>query len=317
MLYNYTVAIQTIGGQFMPDDDLDLLPLQELLKKYIPKGRPALIPALHEAQATYGYLPAPVAKEIAFALKVPLAEVFGVIEFYSMFHSKPVSKTIIHVCHDPACALAGSDALMKDLVKRYPRSTGDSSPPEGVTVERAPCLGLCELAPAIMVKDVQRGHVDTSGAGKLLEEFGEKPYSILGGSVRELTINCGKRRATTLEEYQASGGYDALRKALGMEPAAVINEVKTSGLVGRGGAAFPTGLKWESAAKEPAIPKYVICNGRRSRTGHLQGSCAPGGGSPPDFGRFDHCRLCCGVAPGDHFSARRVYECPARHDPCA
>ena len=251
----------------MPDQDLDLLPLHEILQAYIPKGRHALLPALHAAQDFYGYLPAAVAAEIAAALKVPLSEVYGVIEFYSMFHTEPVSKTIIHVCNDPACALAGSDALMKNLVNQYAGSFGETAAAEGVTVERSACLGLCELAPAIMVRDVQRGLVDASGAGKLLEEFGEKPYSIIGGSVRELTANCGKRRATTLEEYQASGGYEALRKALSMDPAAVIAEVKASGLVGRGGAAFPTGVKWEGAAKEPAEPKYVICNADESEPG--------------------------------------------------
>jgi len=251
----------------MSESDLDLQPLQALLQPYIPKGRHALLPALHAAQELYGWLPEAVAREIASALNVPAVEVYGVIEFYSMFHSKPVSKTIIHVCHDPACALAGSDALMKDLVKRYPRSTGDSSPPEGVTVERAPCLGLCELAPAVMVQEEQRGHADRSGAGSLLDEFGEKPYSIIGGDVRELTANCGRRRATTLEEYVAAGGYTALRKALSMQPDAVIAEVKASGLVGRGGAAFPTGLKWESAAREPAFPKYVICNADEAEPG--------------------------------------------------
>ena len=64
-----------------------------------------------------------------------------------------------------------------------------------------------------------------------------------------------------------SGGYAALRKALALDPAAVIAEVKASGLVGRGGAAFPTGLKWEGAAKEAAEPKYVICNADEAEPG--------------------------------------------------
>jgi len=249
----------------MPDLDLDLAPLRSLLEKFIPRGRPALLPALHAAQALYGYLPAPVATEIARALRVPLSEVFGVIEFYSMFSSEPVSKTIVHVCNDPACAMAGADALMKNLLRQYPDLDAQSH--QEIVIERAPCLGLCEFAPAIQVRDIQRGHVDPSGAGKLLEEFGEKPYSILGGDARELTVNCGKRRPTTLDEYIAGGGYAALRKALSMDPSAVVAEVKASGLVGRGGAAFPTGLKWEGAAKEAAKPKYVICNADEAEPG--------------------------------------------------
>ena len=249
----------------MPELDLDLQPLHSMLEQYIPKGRPALLPALHAAQAIYGYLPAPVAAAVASALHVPLSEVFGVIDFYSMFYPEPVSKTIVHVCNDPACAMAGSEALMKNLVHQYAGSAVTTD--QGITIERAPCLGLCELAPAIMVKDVQRGHVDASGAGRLLAEYGEKPYSVLGGDVRVLTQNCGKHRPTTLDEYVQSGGYAALRKSLALDPAAVIAEVKASGLVGRGGAAFPTGLKWEGAAKEAAEPKYVICNADEAEPG--------------------------------------------------
>ena len=74
-------------------------------------------------------------------------------------------------------------------------------------------------------------------------------------------------RRTTLDEYVARGGYRGLRKALGMSPEAVIAEVKASGLVGRGGAAFPTGLKWEGAAQAPGKTKYVVCNADESEPG--------------------------------------------------
>ncbi len=249
----------------MPESDLDLSPLRSILQDLLPKGRSALLPSLHAAQDLYGYIPSPAASEIASALHVPLSEVYGVIEFYSMFSSQPVSKTIIHVCNDPACAMAGSDALMKNLIRQY--SDANAKNGDEIVVERAPCLGLCEMAPAIMIKDIQRGHVDASGAGRLLEEFGEKPYSIIGGDAHELTQNCGKHRPTTIGEYVAGGGYNALRKVLSMDPAAVIAEVKASGLVGRGGAAFPAGLKWEGAAKEAARPKYVICNADEAEPG--------------------------------------------------
>jgi NADH-quinone oxidoreductase subunit F len=70
-----------------------------------------------------------------------------------------------------------------------------------------------------------------------------------------------------LSEYEASGGYQGLRAALGMSPAAVIAEVKASGLVGRGGAAFPTGIKWEGAAQASGQTKYVVCNADESEPG--------------------------------------------------
>jgi NADH-quinone oxidoreductase subunit F len=85
--------------------------------------------------------------------------------------------------------------------------------------------------------------------------------------VHILTANCNKGRPTSLDEYRAGGGYTGLAKALSMEPAAVIAEVKSSGLVGRGGAAFPTGVKWDGAARTPGSVKYVVCNADESEPG--------------------------------------------------
>src|SRR5690242_15469038 len=91
---------------------IDLAPLRPLLTELQPQGRPALLPALHAAQKIYGYLPEPVAAAIGRALGVPLADVYGVIDFYAMFYREPVGRRIIRVCVDPACALAGSDAVL-------------------------------------------------------------------------------------------------------------------------------------------------------------------------------------------------------------
>jgi NADH-quinone oxidoreductase subunit F len=78
-----------------------------------------------------------------------------------------------------------------------------------------------------------------------------------------LTFNCGNG-TTSLTQY---GGYSALRKALGMSPEEIVDEIKSAGLVGRGGAAFPTGIKWEGAAKASGHEKYVICNADESEPG--------------------------------------------------
>ncbi|MET7647136.1 NAD(P)H-dependent oxidoreductase subunit E [Streptomyces sp. NPDC005426] len=80
-----------------------------------------------------------------------------------------------------------------------------------------------------------------------------------------------KRVGTTdpasLDDYRANGGYQALRRAFGLGPAGVIREVLDSGLVGRGGAAFPTGRKWEATARQPDTPHYLVCNADESEPG--------------------------------------------------
>ncbi len=82
-----------------------------------------------------------------------------------------------------------------------------------------------------------------------------------------LTRNVGHPEALTVQGYRDRGGYGALAKALGMEPSAVIDEVKASGLRGRGGAGFPTGMKWSFIPKGNEKPKYVVCNADESEPG--------------------------------------------------
>jgi NADH-quinone oxidoreductase subunit F len=247
--------------------DLDLAPLQSAISEYIALGRAGLLPALQAAQRTYGYLPEPVATEVARLLSVPLADVFGVIDFYSMLYRQPVGKTVVRVCTDPACALAGGETLLDSLCQYLGVSQDEPSADGAITVERAPCLGLCEHAPAVLVGDRAVGEAAQIGLDELLRGEASLPGSAIAGDLRILTANCGNSHPTSLPEYVARGGYAGFKRALGMAPEAVIDQVKSSGLVGRGGAAFPTGVKWEGAARADGSPKYVLCNADESEPG--------------------------------------------------
>ena len=77
----------------------------------------------------------------------------------------------------------------------------------------------------------------------------------------------GRVDPTSIDDYRSHGGYAALRKALELGPEGVIREVKDSGLVGRGGAAFPTGVKWEAVAQQAVTPHYLVCNADESEPG--------------------------------------------------
>lgn len=248
------------------ESSLDLSLIRSFLSEIAPQGQTALLPALHAAQDFYGYIPEPVALEIAQTLQIPAADVFGVIEFYAMFHTQPVGKVVIHVCNDPACALAGADTVFKQLSRRteYALETGE---PISVTVEQSPCLGLCDHAPALLVQNLPATVAPEITWQKLVAQTSHRPQTHVDGDIRLLTARCGKGHTTSLEAYLAHGGYTALRKVLTIPPERVIEEVKASGLVGRGGAAFPTGLKWESAARAEGTPKYVVCNADEAEPG--------------------------------------------------
>ena len=239
--------------------------LQTAIDPYIPLGRSGLLPALHAAQKLFGWISEPVATEIATTLRVPLADVHGVIEFYSLFYNEPTSTHTIRVCTDVACALKDGDGILNHLCAHhglkpgpaggYNQTTEDLS----LTIEPSPCLGLCEHAPVALVDNEAETNIDLENNSY---ELGRPPSNVYG-SIRMLTANCGNGTAT-LARY---GKYSAFTKAIGMKPEDVVNEIKASGLVGRGGAAFPTGIKWEGAAKAEADQKYVICNADESEPG--------------------------------------------------
>jgi len=239
--------------------EIDLAPLNSAIESYIPLGRSGLLPALHAAQKIYGWLPEEVAAEIARSLHVPLVDVHGVIEFYSLFYNEQVGKKFIRVCTDQACALKGADRLLSHLCHHYDVEPGQTTTDQSLTIEASPCLGLCEQAPAALV--------DSDAETNISPDFHSydlgRPKSLVYGSIRELTANCGNG-TTLLSKY---GEYQGFLKALQMKPGDVIAEIKASGLVGRGGAAFPTGIKWEGAAQAQGEQKYVICNADESEPG--------------------------------------------------
>jgi NADH-quinone oxidoreductase subunit F len=151
-----------------------------------------------------------------------------------------------------------------------------STPADGnYTIERATCLGLCNAGVGVNV--TRLGHRDMSFARVTADDLdeifagrGRETPDFVGGDLRILTAlhEAGRGRAATLAEYEASGGMQAVRQVLGgWSPQQLIDEVKKSGLVGRGGAAFPTGMKWEGAANASGTPKYVVVNADESEPG--------------------------------------------------
>jgi len=245
----------------------ELKPLRSLLVELAPQGRSALLPALHAAQRIYGWIAEPVAAEVSRAIGVPLADVCGVIDFYEMFNRQPVGRTVVRVCSAPVCAVAGAVAVTEGLCRHLQTEPGDISSDGAFTVELAPCLGLCDHAPAVLHGASALGHIDPTQAAAICTQTTPRPVSFVGGDIRILTSNCGQGHPISLAEYQARGGYVGLKKALTTTPQGVLAEVKAAGLVGRGGAAFPTGVKWEGAANAPGRPKYIVCNADESEPG--------------------------------------------------
>jgi NADH-quinone oxidoreductase subunit F len=241
---------------------------EEMLARHSPQGPTTLIEVLHETQAIFGgWLPREAVERVAVALNVPVADVYGVTEFYEMLHTQPVGGKVIRICQDAPCSLAGADALMKGLGQRLGIQRGEITPDGAYSVEPVRCLGLCDRAPAALVNMDRYAPLDPAEPEALLNGRPPSEPLAIGGLVKLALSNVGVVDPTRLEDYVAQGGLAALRRGLlTMTPAQVLEEVKASKLVGRGGAAFPTGLKWEFAARNPG-PRYVICNADESEPG--------------------------------------------------
>ncbi len=243
----------------------DLNGYSEYLEGVQERGRTMLLPALIEAQDRFGHISRETARQIGRALNVPLADVSGVIDFYSMLHDSPRGQTFLRVCTSPTCAAFGAQDLLESASRRIGLQPGQPDPEGNYFLEPVACLGLCDHAPAALVDGRQVGRAT---AELLLEPGGpEQLPSQIFAETRLLTERCGRIDPTSIEEYEATGGFEALRSALRQTPDEVIQAVKDSGLRGRGGAGFPAGLKWEGTAQAEGYPKYVVCNIDESEPG--------------------------------------------------
>ncbi len=238
--------------------------------------RHLLLPALHAVSDAVGWISEGALNHICARLMVPPAEAYGVATFYAMFSTTLRAPRVAHVCDDIACKLAGADSLCAEMES----TLGAEGVGEEVTWVRSPCLGLCERAPAVMFQlagdeDWCLAPADTESVvaaldGKLVsaEVAPSAPQTV---SPRDPGLRLLRRVGVVdperLDDYRAHGGYAALRRAVDLGPAAVIREVTDSKLMGRGGAAFPTGVKWDAVSKAPVRPRYLICNADESEPG--------------------------------------------------
>ena len=264
---------------------------QEAIDRAVGGGkgcRDLLLPALHAAQGSTGFISEGALNHICTALEVPPAEAYGVASFYAMFALKSRPARVVHVCDDIACRTHGAEGICQDLTKKF-GAPGQPTADGSATWLRSPCLGYCEQAPVAMVQTAGKAPEDRSLPNTSLAEI---VRAIGGDAVRtsnfelrtsglpwvpqtmapradglRLLRRIGLIDPANLDEYRAHGGYRALRRALSLGPERVIREVLDSRLVGRGGAAFPTGRKWEAVARATVRPHYLVCNADESEPG--------------------------------------------------
>jgi NADH-quinone oxidoreductase subunit F len=289
------VDLHLIPGAVASDAERDAIDAVVADASAGPGMRHLLLPALHAAQARVGHITEGALNHICTRLSVPPAEAYGVASFYTMFALKPRAGRVVHVCDDIACRTRGAEGICKSLEQRVGPAGEPAAGGAGThgavasgsgTWVRSPCLGMCEHAPAALVQtsgeqaaDYTIANVTTDG---ILATIGLLPSALcplpFAGSalpsalgpvpfVPRLLRRIGVADPTSLDDYRSHGGYSALRRAMSLGPEGVLREVTESKLVGRGGAAFPTGRKWDAVARSPVRPHYLVCNADESEPG--------------------------------------------------
>ena len=147
--------------------------MQEILKKYA-KDKSNLIQILNEVQEYYGYIPKSAQVEISEYLGLPMAEVYGVITFYSRFTLKPKGKYNIAVCLGTACFVKGSEKVLDRVKEKLGIDVGQTTPDGKFSIEATRCIGACGLAPVFTVNDEVYGKATPELMKKVIEEYRNK-----------------------------------------------------------------------------------------------------------------------------------------------
>ena len=144
--------------------------LMEVINKH-KQSKGALIPVLHEAQEIYGYLPVEVQTIIAEELDVPLAEVYGVVTFYTQFSLYPKGKYKIAVCLGTACYVKGSGDILDKIKEILGIEVGECTPDGKFSLEATRCIGACGLAPVLTVNDDVYGRLVVDDVPGIIEKY--------------------------------------------------------------------------------------------------------------------------------------------------
>jgi NADH:ubiquinone oxidoreductase subunit F (NADH-binding)/NADH:ubiquinone oxidoreductase subunit E len=240
--------------------------IHEILARHA-HDRAELLPALDELNGELGYLSRETIVSVARHFGLPVYAVYGPATFYAMWNVGAAPAEALQLCDDGPCHVAGAPGVRRALEKA------------GVQAQRASCLGQCAHAPVVTTDIRLYRQVTPRSIPAILA--GEQPQAVppadeiidilVDDPAHAILRNVGQIDPRSLDEAVAAGAYQGLRKALTtMTPGEVVSETTAAGLQGRGGAAFPNGVKMRftaAAARSGDGIAYVVCNADESEPG--------------------------------------------------
>jgi len=249
------------------------------IKEYCAKtGRdPArLLDVAREVQARFGCVSPQSITAISREMKLPRADVEGLVTFYAFLSTAPKGRYVIRLCNDVVDMMKGArdvgETFSRELGIKFGRTTADGL----FSLEWTPCIGMSDQAPAALINETVFTHLDGDKARRIVGELRrgstlEDMVDTFGDGnnahplVRSMVMNNIRMRGPVIfSDFQPGS---ALKKALSLSPAEVIRDIKTSRLRGRGGAGFPTGMKWDFTRQAEGAEKYVLCNADEGEPG--------------------------------------------------
>lgn len=227
-------------------------------------------------QEEFGCVSGEAMEAIAEAVSVHRVEVESMVSFYTFLSSRPKGKVVIRLCDDVIDEMKGGAHVAKAFKEALGIDFGETTPDGRISLEYTACIGMCDQAPAALVNDEVVTYLSSDKARAVVKSLSEhmdpsKLVTSYGDGnnahdlVRSMVHNSIRQRGPVIFAEMAKG--EALGKALAMTPAEVIRDIKTARLRGRGGAGFPTGLKWEFTRGAGGKKRYVLCNADEGEPG--------------------------------------------------
>ncbi len=227
-------------------------------------NRSALIPVLEEVQRKYGHISEYVMQVVADILDIHPVEVDSVVSFYSFLGHKPKGRFIVRLCRTISCEMQAKARVAQQLENDLGIQFGETTANGNFTLEWANCLGMCDQGPALLVNERIYTQVTPETVHDILEEC-RSTFGVYAPTSQ--TVMDVQSTDTSKMTFIGVDGRIGLDRAMEMEPKSIIEAIDDSGLKGRGGAGFPTSLKWKLAAEVDDEQKYVVCNADEGEPG--------------------------------------------------
>ena len=238
--------------------------------------RSRMMDIVRSVQEKFGCVSDEAMESIASSVGVHRVEVASVVSFYSFLSSQPKGKVVIRLCNDVIDELKGSAHVAEALADELGIGFGETTPDGRISLEYTPCIGMCDQAPGALVNDVVVTYLSGDAAREMVRKLRADPDpSKLTGRfgdgnnahdlVRSMVHNNIRQAGEVILADMEPGA--GLRKALALTPAEVIRDIKTARLRGRGGAGFPTGMKWDFTRHAAGDRRYVLCNADEGEPG--------------------------------------------------